>query len=462
MSFVDYTKFDPNMLTATSPESKSYDGASGKGSFFQMPYLYNYGTLEKPSTDGLYLNLCEVELLGIKKQPKMGKPGVLDYSSMILFDMNKPEVRQCIHVLSQLLYPKLASLLFENKKDIKMFDFDLQSQNASGYKGFKSPVYFSRDKATGKPIQGKNPTMWVKLNADYNRTKFGIPSKEKIIQEVGWESVEQAKIRCFPLLHVSHVYSSSGDKGSIQIKLISAVVTDVSPLGDGDRQLMVAEQYLEKVSGTDSIEKLEQHMAEMQKRMEDLKSKKGTPSPSSFPGTGTPNTTPTSPQSYSSQGSTPQQSYSPSPQQNYSPSPIQNQVQQQQFTPPPIQQQTPNNFLSTNVPSNFNPPGMYSASSQNQGQNVPVYSNGGGNMVAPMPFSNQQIPQQPIQQFTTPPVQQQFTPPPIQQQQQPQILVSNPGIQPPPQFNVPQGQVPPMQQQQQPQQFNMTNIPVFQ
>ena len=269
MSMVDYSEFDENKMTALTPEPKTYGEGATKGSYCEMKFQYNYGTPQKPLTDGLFFQWPKVWINGIRSQPKKEKPEIIEHSVMLSLDLKKPEDQMCMNVIQNKVYNKMANFVHQHRVALKVPLFSIQAAEATGLKGL---LYFQRD--NGEIIAGKNPTTFIKLNDGFNnRTSFIRPDGEPI----SWEILKQCKFLCIPCIHYSHIYA--GGKGANpQVKLSSAVVYEVQPLDQNDRQ---AETL--KKSDPSSVDKLEQQIQALMKKKKDLESGVTTSTPVSKP-----------------------------------------------------------------------------------------------------------------------------------------------------------------------------------
>lgn len=261
--FVNYDAFDGNRAFAVSPETKQYDQPNGqKGSYATMTLQYNYGTVDKPSTEGIYFQTCKVWCNGIKEQPNQKDPSKVDTSCMITFDLKRDDDVKCVNVIMGSLYARIAQCVAQHKGTMKIPYFNPAMPAATG---LKELLYFHRDPLTQELIPGKNPTTFLKLNVGFNRTCFVKPNGDPI----SWEILKCAKFLCTPLIHYATVYAGGNGKAIPQYKLASAVVWEIIPSDENSRQNTTCKQAME--TNPESLDKLEQQMAALMKKMEDLK-----------------------------------------------------------------------------------------------------------------------------------------------------------------------------------------------
>jgi hypothetical protein len=183
--------------------------------------MYNFGTAENRILNDFLFEFCELESkFGIQAKP--GSSGRTEYSLMSKFDSNKPDHNQCISAINE-IHRGSSYVLQQYKGVVKMYNFNAQMAEATG---FKNPVYRPRDEATGDIIQGRAPSMFLKL---FNRgappmveqTLFTGPDQKPI----PWTLLTGVEMKFIPLVHIKRVYV--GSKASLQMEVVSAVVTSI-------------------------------------------------------------------------------------------------------------------------------------------------------------------------------------------------------------------------------------------
>jgi hypothetical protein len=174
--------------------------------------------------------------LGI--QSKQGQSGKMEHSIMCKFDTNNPEHNKTIDVMDQ-LHLGCAYILGTTKVQVNLRHFNPDQAEATG---LKRPLYRPYDKVTGEPIQGRAPSMFLKLfsrgKAPYAEQTLFTDIKGKPIP---WTLLQNVNMKFIPLIHVKRIYIGGG-KASIQMEVVSAIVTSVSARGSTSRQTETLEK----------------------------------------------------------------------------------------------------------------------------------------------------------------------------------------------------------------------------
>lgn len=232
-----YTNFNGNNVSGSDPKGKSFDDSSGsKISYKEIPLTYNYATPENPIVDSLYFECPEVTCFGgIKSEIKefsARKDGESDYvrekhSMMFTFNLQDSECVDCLGKWDE-LHKGTAQVLNKHKGKVGLYSFNPDHPGEQ----YKHPIYYKMDPNTCERIKGRNPTIWVKLNHwNTNKTLFTDVDENPI----DWSLLKDVEIKLIPLLHIEKIYVGGG-KASLQIKLVSAVVTDIVPINTRTRQ----------------------------------------------------------------------------------------------------------------------------------------------------------------------------------------------------------------------------------
>jgi len=152
-------------------------------------------------------------------------------------------------------YKACAELIYKNRAALKLPHFMKENPEGSN---FKHPVYYPRDKVTLEIIPGKSPSMYLQLSARKDsRTMFcGLDEKP-----ISWDLLKNVQMSFIPLVHFEKIYVGGG-KPSLQMKLVSGIVTSVMSKSSVVRQ-------------KSTIERLRQAKPELfdnvSKQLEDLK-----------------------------------------------------------------------------------------------------------------------------------------------------------------------------------------------
>lgn len=247
-----YENFDGSKIESSEPKSKTFQSTQGQQTYHETPLLYNYGTSEKKIIDQCYIEFPAVTTTGgivyqseVKKSTKSKNPGEENYnketySMMFVFDLKNPEMEKFLKKMDE-LHVGVAHALVPWKGKIGLRHLDPKNPEATG---LKNPVFYKLNQLTNERVDGRNPSIWVKLNHwKNNKTLFtdleGNP--------VDWSLLTDVEATMVPLMHVEKVYS--GATHSIQFKMISAVILKVVPLNSQSKQVSTMEKYKQKYSG---------------------------------------------------------------------------------------------------------------------------------------------------------------------------------------------------------------------
>jgi hypothetical protein len=136
---------------------------------------------------------------------------------------------QCINEI----HGGCAYILYTLKGQVKLPHFNKDMAEATG---LKNPIYRPRDEVTGDIIPGRAPSMFLKL---FSRGKPPMLEQSLFTDLVGnpipWKLLEGVEMKFIPLLHIKRMFIGGG-KASIQMEVLSAVVTYVKPKGTTSKQ----------------------------------------------------------------------------------------------------------------------------------------------------------------------------------------------------------------------------------
>jgi hypothetical protein len=214
---------------------------------------YNYGDAENQLRSPFLWELPEVSTsIGISESDIGGRK---KFSIPIsLNPASNEEHKKCI-TLMDATYKACAELIYKNRAALKLPHFMKENPEGSN---FKHPVYYPRDKVTLEIIPGKSPSMYLQLSARKDsRTMFcGLDEKP-----ISWDLLKNVQMSFIPLVHFEKIYVGGG-KPSLQMKLVSGIVTSVMSKSSVVRQ-------------KSTIERLRQAKPELfdnvSKQLEDLK-----------------------------------------------------------------------------------------------------------------------------------------------------------------------------------------------
>lgn len=306
--------------------------------YHQIVLSYNYGLGDFPVVDEFFFEFCEVTTSqGLVSKLNMQRR--MEHSILIKFDATSKENDKVIDCINR-IYSACVLPIFNSRGIIRLPEFDAQRPAAL----FKNPVYRPRDKLTLELLEGRALSMYLKCftRGTYpyiEQTTFTHPGDTKI--PISWEMLRFAEIKFIPLVQFKNIYC--GTKASIQMEMVSAIVTKITPRGGSRRQDDTAAELRESrpeladsvaaqvarmaIDRQDQILAAETAIKQNSKPTQSNQSSQEQPQQSTFNGITATNQ---------------RQQYQQSPQQQYQQSPQQYQQQpsqQYQQQPPPQQYQ---------------------------------------------------------------------------------------------------------------------------
>ena len=260
---VDYLSYDPAKFGFQAPVEKSVPQSDKEKAEKQKQITYKEMrltyTYPNSATKPLQVEGCQVvSLRGILEKPNE-KNGKLEQSIMFSFDEKRPDVKKFVEVLIN-AYMGSAIFIEANKMLFGMPKFSAKEQiNGDLY---KNPVYTSYDKTTGVEIKDRMRTMFAKLtHLDFVHTMFRTPGGK----EIDWKYLKNRELDLIPVIQFSHIYHSS--KPSLQVRLVSAIVTDIRPMKDENLQEDTGKEILKNNPGVEDA--LFQAMARIELERQD-------------------------------------------------------------------------------------------------------------------------------------------------------------------------------------------------
>lgn len=237
-TYSTYINYTNNRLSCTPAEQKTIPGTgpqanppSAPQNYYQIPLMYNFGTNENKILNDFMLEGCEMDT-GFGIQSKAGQSGRMEHSVMCRFDNNNPEHARWIETMGQ-LHGGCAYILSQMKGVVKLYNFNAQMAEATG---LKNPVYRARDEVTGDVIQGRAPSMFLKL---FSRGKGNMVEQTLFTgldgKPIPWALMQNVEMKFIPLIHVKRMYIGGG-KASIQMEVVSAIVTSIRARNSTTRQ----------------------------------------------------------------------------------------------------------------------------------------------------------------------------------------------------------------------------------
>ena len=238
-TYVTYSDYTNTRLTCTPSEQKTIPGTgpqavppSAPQYYYQVPLMYNFGAGDVRQLNDFLFEGCELDTsFGIQSKP--GQSGRTEHSVMCKFDVNNPDHARMIESVNQ-IHAGCAYILQQMKGAVKLYNFNAQMAEATG---LKNPIYYPRDEMTGEHVQGRSPSTFLKL---FSRGKP--PMVEQTLftgvdgKAIPWKLLEGVEMKFIPLIHIKRIYVGGG-KASIQMEVVSAVVTSIRARNTTTRQL---------------------------------------------------------------------------------------------------------------------------------------------------------------------------------------------------------------------------------
>lgn len=246
---INYIDVDvEHSLTYQSPQQKNVPKSNPPQTYHEVPLQYNYGDTENPKVSEFLFEFPEVYSNGgiIEKPAQNGK---IESSVMISLPQDNPETKLLIERLEE-IWTGCCAILNNFRGQIGLSRVNFKSADAA-LAAFKQPVYFPVDKVTNERIQGRNPSMFLKcfrrgFGPLQEKTNFVKPMKktdakghpvfdengeeEVDYESMDWELLKGVEMKFIPLVHIKKIYVGGG-KASIQMEMVSAIVTYLSGRG---------------------------------------------------------------------------------------------------------------------------------------------------------------------------------------------------------------------------------------
>ena len=254
-SRVSFDEVDFSMIIGNNPETRQVPGIANQ-SYQTIPLSYNFGGKGSPKIGDFKLEGCEMSSAG-GIQEKLGQDGKKkEYSLMTKLPVTKKECEIYVKVMEG-IHLAAAKVLSSVKGAVKMPTYDVTNpQN-----GFKSPIYWPRDKVSGDLIKGRDPSQWLKLfkmGTGFSEVKTLFSDLNN--KPIAWSLLSNVDMKFIPVFHIKSIYVGGG-KASLQISLESAVVTYLAARNSVGNQTDTIEKYVK--SNPKSLETLAEQIAKL-------------------------------------------------------------------------------------------------------------------------------------------------------------------------------------------------------
>lgn len=226
-NYIKYSDYAPDCLKSEDLERKQIPGTTSPSDYFnQLPLQYKYDTI-----DDFIIEACEME-------SKMGILSQFDgkqtkYYIHTQLDLNNPNHARFLDTMKK-IYRDCVDHIDRVKHETKLRYFKKETPEETG---FKHPIHYPRDYCTGDLIPWLNPSFFLKLISEgIDQTLFTDLSR----QLISWHKLLQVEMKFIPLIHIKYIHIGQGSWSaisSIQIKLISAVVTSFYPRNSVTKQI---------------------------------------------------------------------------------------------------------------------------------------------------------------------------------------------------------------------------------
>lgn len=240
--YCDFQTFETIKVHCTQPERKQIpqpppqpgQQPQAPSYYNQIPLLYNFGSNESPVLRDFLLEGPELESpTGVSSKPTPNNPTRMDHTIMVRLPIDSRDAVHFMNTVNQ-VHAALAYILHQYKGAVKLPNFNKDMAEATG---LRNPIYIARDEVTGEPIPGRNPSMYFKL---FKRGSGMMEEKTLFTnlkgQPISWDLLHNVEMKFIPLLHIEKIYVGGG-KASMQMKMVSAIVTSLRARNSVTRQL---------------------------------------------------------------------------------------------------------------------------------------------------------------------------------------------------------------------------------
>ena len=261
-NLVNFRNFKIENLIIGSVQKKT-SVADKSATYYEIPLSYKYERCINGKNafiiDDLYIEFPELTSNGgiIKKINE--KSGKTEASIMASFNISDQEINEFTKQGSYLeedergtigkIYYSCLDAIFEQKGQIPSFS---KTQKVEFLEALVTQMIYWPTDDQGMIVAGKNPVKYFNLinqgepgTKNRRETLFNYPSKDDNgkIKKISWECLENVKMKFIPNVKIPKIYI--GQKASIQVKIESAIVTEINRIGDISSQTETLERLME-------------------------------------------------------------------------------------------------------------------------------------------------------------------------------------------------------------------------
>lgn len=265
-NIVNYAHVVEACISCSDPQEKNVpvkppQPAGSGGKYHEIPLVYIYGDRRSD-----FLMEWPEMYAATGLSEKLGPSGRPDYSIMVGLP-DKGNTQVLTQKLNE-IHKACCKIVHQKKAAVRMFEFDPERPGSS----FKNPIWKSRDKITGELLPGRDSTVFLKCfkrgyGATEEKTLFHRPvsivKDGKVCtsyESIPWEIVKNVELRFIPLIHIKKIYVGGG-KASLQMEMVSAIVTHIAGRGTTSKQTATLENLVK--TDANLVSTLEEQIAKL-------------------------------------------------------------------------------------------------------------------------------------------------------------------------------------------------------
>lgn len=265
-NYILYSEFETEKLKFYSPEAKKIPNPPGvtkpQATYYQLPIAYNFSQKQGVSAfKEFFIEGPELETkTGIRSEPAQQGDKMM-HSLPCRFDLSDDQQVKFLGVINSFREVCVAELA-KVKGQVGLHYFDAKSPDAL----FKDPIFRPRDKITGDLLEGASPSIFFRL---FKRGKLPYVTQTVFTgldsTPLNWNMLQMVTMKFIPLIHIKHIYC--GAKASIQMEVVSAVITRIVPVGSASMQMSTISRIREQ--NPDLVESVASQIARVSSQRQD-------------------------------------------------------------------------------------------------------------------------------------------------------------------------------------------------